>query len=61
MAMGKGKKDKNNKKGSKDPAASEEAAYKKREEESAAAGVPTEIRPPRGGDLPPPGRWQWRC
>jgi len=59
MAMGKGKKDKNNKKGSKDPAASEEAAYKKREEESAAAGVPTEIRPPRGGDPPPPGRWQW--
>eukprot|EP00232_Nephroselmis_pyriformis_P020690 CAMPEP_0182861258 /NCGR_PEP_ID=MMETSP0034_2-20130328/5393_1 /TAXON_ID=156128 /ORGANISM="Nephroselmis pyriformis, Strain CCMP717" /LENGTH=299 /DNA_ID=CAMNT_0024993167 /DNA_START=75 /DNA_END=974 /DNA_ORIENTATION=- len=38
---------------------SEEAAYKKRAEESKEAGVDGGKRPPRGGDPPPEGRWEW--
>lgn len=34
------------------------AGYAKRKEESEEAGV-VETRPPRGGDAPPPGSWQW--
>ena len=37
---------------------SESAGAKKRDEESKAAGI-QERRPPRGGEAPPPGKWEW--
>lgn len=46
--------------GDADAAADEDAAYDKRAEESKAAGIDLQtIRPPQGGDPPPPGNWQW--
>jgi hypothetical protein len=56
---GKDKDKKDKKKLKKEGAMSEEAAYKLREEESKLAGIIADAsRPPKGGDPPPPGRWQ---
>ncbi|XP_075265350.1 uncharacterized protein LOC142357677 [Convolutriloba macropyga] len=42
------------------PADSEKEAYDLRKKESAEAGIDiTSIRPPQGGDPPPPGQWEW--
>ena len=38
---------------------SESAGAAKRDEESKAAGVQNERRAPRGGEAPPPGKWEW--